>query len=116
MTSHAERALGTLTLTPPEDDERRSGEAEEHGVQRDDVAEDLLVASADRDHRRPDALQHDGHHRRARSLRQTTNGLEKDSIPRHGVVHPWRGEHALAQKPNGGDRDAGRDESCTGTT
>jgi hypothetical protein len=114
MAGSAEAFVGRAAVAPPEDEQARRGEPEEDEVDRDHVVEDLAVLSPGREQHGEGALQRDREHGRPRAGMDAADALEEDAVGRHRVVDAGRGEHRLAEEPEGRDRDPRRDEPRSG--
>src|SRR5579872_1573151 len=85
-------------VAPAKDEKGSGGQGERNEVDRDDVVENLFVATGERDDRRGNSLQDDRNDRRACFGREPADAFEKESVAGHGVVDAWSGEDALAEK------------------
>src|ERR1700730_2854626 len=96
--------------TSSENKKRGSGQPEKDKVHRDDVIEDLLVTSAQRNHDRPDALQHDRNDWDVSARRNARDRAKKKSVLGHGEINTRRGENGLREKAECRNGDGGGDE------
>src|ERR1700733_8676155 len=91
--------FGSLSLVAPAKNKKGSGgQRERNEIDRDNVVENLLVASRERNNRSGDALQDDRDDRCAGLWRQPADAFEKQSVASHRVVDARRRENALAEK------------------
>ena len=97
-------------LAAAEDEERETGQSEEDEIGRHDVAEDLFVGAAQRDHNGDDPLQRDRDDRHMRLRADAADAAEEKAVRGHRVVDARRGEHALAEKAERRNGDARGDE------
>ena len=97
-------------IAPAKDEKRQPSQAEEDEVDRDHVAEDLLVRARQRDDDGHDPLQGDRHDRHPGSLADPGHGAKEEPVVGHRVVDARRREHALAEEAERRNRDAEGDE------
>ncbi len=81
------------------DEERKTSEAEEDEIDRDDVVQDLLILSGDCNNRRQHALQDDSGDRDACISREPREGAKKELVASHCEINARSGQHTLAQEP-----------------
>src|SRR5690242_6455042 len=105
------RGLGAATFAGSEDEQRRARESEEQRVERYDVVQDLIVLASQRDDRCPDALQDDRCDRNPRTRIELRDGAEEHAVERHRIVGARCRQNTLAEKSDGRDRDAERNET-----
>src|SRR6266568_708131 len=80
------------------------GQCEENYIYRDDVVQNLFVASGQRDDNGQRSLQRDREGRHARTI-QFCETRKKQTIFGHSKINPRRSEHALAKETNRGNGD-----------
>jgi len=70
-----------------------AGQSEENEVHRDNVAQDFLVASRERNNQRRNALQNNRQRRYVCLRIDARNGAKEESVTRHSEIDAPRGEH-----------------------
>src|SRR5882724_3861083 len=108
MTRNAkEVSIAARALTSPEYKHAHRRQGKEHHVYRHDIIQDLFEAAGDqRDDDCETALQR---YRKGRyaSVIEPGEPFEEESILGHGEINSRGGQHALTQKADGGNGDAG---------
>src|SRR5213078_2213798 len=86
---------------------RSSRQSKKEHVDRNDVIENLIIFSSERDHRRANALEDDCYRWHTRSRIKLADGFKEDAVTRHGVVNSRSRQNALAEEPKRRNRDPG---------
>ena len=111
MSGHAKgRGRAASGVATPQDHQRQCRQPEEQPVDRDDVAQDALVAARQREQRGDGALQHDRHDRHAGARMDRGDAPEEHPVLGHREVDARAGQQVLAEEAQRRDGDARRNQ------
>ena len=110
-TRKPESSLGLAPFAVAKNKQARRAQSEKSKVNRRLKIQNLFVLSSQRDHHRPNALQHDSNNRNLRFAREISNAAEEESVLGHREVNARPGKHRLAEKPDRRNGDPQRNKT-----